>query len=90
MPINDPDPAKMFSLPTPAQNFVFVQGHIYLSTACYHGYHDYCKRERGLMGEKIPAKCKFCDAKCWCSCHNEEPAHEHHEPARENGQMEVL
>lgn len=43
--------------------------HEYLSTACLHQHHDYCKRERGLMGEKIPAQCKFCKAPCICPCH---------------------
>lgn len=45
--------------------------HVYLSTACLHGHHDYCKRERGLAGGKTPAKCKFCDAKCVCDCHQD-------------------
>lgn len=31
-------------------------GHIYLSTACFHGLHDQCR-----------ADCKFCAARCACS-----------------------
>lgn len=30
----------------------------YLSTGCFHGFHD-CH----------PRTCKFCDARCSCSCH---------------------
>ena len=32
--------------------------HIYMSTACQHGLHDRCRKQ-----------CKFCEAKCSCSCH---------------------
>jgi hypothetical protein len=46
-----------------------TEEHVYLSTACLHNHHDYCKRERGLAGDKTPAKCKFCAAKCVCGCH---------------------
>lgn len=35
--------------------------HTYLSTSCLHGYHERC--------ESKGAKCKFCEAKCVCSCH---------------------
>lgn len=42
--------------------------HVYLSTGCLHGHHDYCQRERGLAGDKTPAKCKFCGAPCICPC----------------------
>lgn len=41
----------------------------YLSTACFHGHHDYCAAMTGYQGEKRPAKCKFCDAWCICTCH---------------------
>lgn len=43
--------------------------HRYLSTACFHGDHDYCKSMTGYHGEKRPARCKFCDARCACFCH---------------------
>lgn len=43
--------------------------HIYLSTSCFHGDHNYCKRETGLLGNKIPGVCKFCKAPCICRCH---------------------
>lgn len=45
--------------------------HVYLSTSCFHGDHNYCKRETGLLGNKIPGVCKFCQAPCICSCHAE-------------------
>jgi hypothetical protein len=45
--------------------------HVYLSTSCLHGHHDYCQRERGLAGDKTPAVCKFCGAPCICPCHTE-------------------
>lgn len=45
--------------------------HVYLSTSCFHGDHNYCKRETGLLGTKIPGVCKFCEAPCICSCHSE-------------------
>ena len=32
--------------------------HVYLSTACLHGFHDRCRM-----------KCKFCQADCFCQCH---------------------
>lgn len=43
--------------------------HDYLSTACHHGEHEYCQSNTGLSGEKKPAQCKFCEARCLCSCH---------------------
>lgn len=45
--------------------------HLYISTACQHEHHDYCKRETGAAGQKIPAQCKFCQAPCLCLCHTE-------------------
>lgn len=45
--------------------------HVYLSTSCFHGNHDYCQRERGLIGLKTPGVCKFCTAPCVCKCHAE-------------------
>lgn len=43
--------------------------HIYLSTGCRHGDHDYCKNMTGMNGAKRPASCKFCQAPCRCFCH---------------------
>lgn len=37
--------------------------HEYLSTACYHGFHEACR-----------IHCKFCSEKCSCKCHTEEDA----------------
>lgn len=46
-------------------------GHVYLSTACLHQQHDHCNSMVGTQGEKRPAQCKFCEAKCICGCHGE-------------------
>jgi hypothetical protein len=46
--------------------------HVYLSTGCYHGDHDYCQAMTGLAGAKRPAECKHCGAKCVCGCHQAE------------------
>ena len=43
--------------------------HVYLSTGCWHGDHDYCQSMTGLNGAKRPAECKKCRAKCICPCH---------------------
>lgn len=43
--------------------------HVYLSTSCFHGNHKYCQSERGLLGNKTPSVCKFCEAPCVCRCH---------------------
>jgi len=43
--------------------------HIYLSTGCLHGHHEYCQSMTGQQGAKRPGRCKFCDSRCVCSCH---------------------
>ena len=44
--------------------------HIYLSTGCLHGRHDYCQgKTTGDGTAKAPGRCKFCTAKCICVCH---------------------
>lgn len=43
--------------------------HTYLSTGCLHGQHGYCQGTVGQTGAKIPARCKFCQTACICSCH---------------------
>lgn len=50
-----------------------IDDHYYLSTACRHDEHDYCKSYTGKAGNKIPAQCKFCAAPCRCPCHVGEP-----------------
>lgn len=45
------------------------QPHVYLSTACWHGRHQHCDAMLGTQGLKRPAQCKFCEARCICSCH---------------------
>lgn len=48
-----------------------VTTHVYLSTGCFHGDHVYCQSGvRGDGGTKRPGRCKFCDARCICSCHS--------------------
>ena len=47
--------------------------HVYLSTACLHSYHAYCAAMTGQQGAKRPARCKFCDARCVCRCHDVRP-----------------
>lgn len=47
--------------------------HVYLSTGCLHGNHGYCQGKTGAVGAKVPGKCKFCDARCVCECHQGEP-----------------
>jgi hypothetical protein len=47
----------------------FEDPHVYLSTGCLHGEHDYCQNKDGQAGPKAPASCKFCAAPCVCSCH---------------------
>jgi hypothetical protein len=49
--------------------------HVYLSTACLHGQHDYCAAMTGYQGAKRPAQCKFCDATCVCWCHRQSEDH---------------
>jgi hypothetical protein len=43
--------------------------HVYLSTVCLHGEHEYCRANTGAAGTKIPAVCKWCSAPCQCECH---------------------
>lgn len=44
--------------------------HIYFSTACIHGEHAYCRCDVSLTGQpKVAGKCKFCDERCVCECH---------------------
>jgi hypothetical protein len=59
--------------------------HDYLSTACLHEaeaiaagdvrraseLHAYCAGETGAIGAKKPAVCKFCEAPCRCSGHQD-------------------
>lgn len=48
--------------------------HVYLSTACLHRRHAHCASMVGVQGQKRPAQCKFCEARCICHCHAGEPA----------------
>lgn len=46
--------------------------HVYLSTGCLHGEHNYCSgTDRADGHTKIPAQCKFCAAPCVCPCHKQ-------------------
>lgn len=51
--------------------------HRYLSTACFHNRHGYCKAMTGYQGAKRPAQCKFCEARCHCPCHQVGPLIRH-------------
>lgn len=53
---------------------IYMSEHTYLSTACYHGDHDYCNSMTGYNGAKRPGQCKFCEAKCVCTCHHRQRA----------------
>ena len=37
--------------------------HTYVSTSCFHGHHDQCRRI-----------CKYCPALCLCKCHGLQPS----------------
>lgn len=54
---------------TAYNGYIEASGHRYLSTACRHTEHGYCQSNTGAQGDKRPAECKFCAAKCVCSCH---------------------
>ena len=59
--------------PAPAPAATDATGHVYLSTGCLHGHHDYCQNHTGHSGTKTPAQCKFCAAPCTCGCHTDTP-----------------
>lgn len=66
-------------MPTPRKVFldsVDPREHYYLSTGCLHGRHDYCssptgENARGETWNKKAGECKFCTARCVCTCHKE-------------------
>jgi hypothetical protein len=62
-------PALAWTPPPPGS----TREHVYLSTGCWHGDHDYCQSMTGLNGAKRPAECKKCRAKCICGCHTDQP-----------------
>lgn len=64
--------AGLYTAPAPAATEA-TTGHVYLSTGCLHGHHDYCQNHTGHSGTKTPAQCKFCAAPCTCGCHQEQP-----------------
>ena len=43
--------------------------HVYLSTGCLTGNHDYCAAMTGVQGAKRGGRAKFTDAPCTCPCH---------------------
>jgi hypothetical protein len=61
--------AGLYTAPAPAATD--ATGHVYLSTGCLHGHHDYCQNHTGHSGTKTPAQCKFCAAPCTCHCHQD-------------------
>lgn len=62
--------------------------HEYLSTSCFHEaealaagdplraaeLHAYCQNMIGFQGIKRPSQCKFCEARCSCPGHQDQPA----------------
>ncbi len=49
----------------------FLTGqHVYLSTGCLAGEHDYCKSMIGTAGQKHGGMSKFSNAPCICRCHH--------------------
>lgn len=51
--------------------------HLYVSTACQHGFCGDCQRPEGIYGnQKIPAVCKYCETSCLCPCHRFPPVQE--------------
>jgi hypothetical protein len=66
--------AVVAALDEPAAAATEATGHVYLSTGCFHGDHDYCKSMTGLNGAKRPGSCKHCGTKCQCPCHSIEEA----------------
>jgi len=61
--------APFRAAPTAEDKTINQTTHIYLSTGCLHGQHDYCQSDTGLAGAKKPSRCKWCDAFCQCPCH---------------------
>jgi hypothetical protein len=49
--------------------------HVYLSTGCLLGEHEYCKAATGRVGSKPPGMAKFSNALCIC------PTCKHHDRA---------
>lgn len=48
-----------------------AETHVYRSTACHHGEHQYCSATARPDGAaKAPGRCKFCPANCVCDCHS--------------------
>jgi len=51
-----------------------MTGHDYLSTACLHEVHQHCRSAVNEDGQpKVPGTCKFCSARCRCTCHQDLP-----------------
>jgi len=42
-----------------------IRDHGYISTACWHVFHDECRKV-----------CKFCGSECRCECHKRKPTDE--------------
>jgi hypothetical protein len=63
-------PLRTWVLTVLAAARMLVTGrHVYLSTGCIAGEHDYCSAP-GSQGAKAPARSKFSDAPCICWCHD--------------------
>ncbi len=68
---DDPIPWRTRILAVLAALRMLVTGrHVYLSTGCIAGRHDYCSAPAGAQGDKQPARSKFSQAPCVCWCHD--------------------
>jgi hypothetical protein len=63
-----PWPARLLNLRA-ALVTLLTGHHAYIATGCLHGDHGYCDSMTGLSGQKRPAECKGCRAKCICPHH---------------------
>lgn len=70
--MTEPPEHRACRTPEPISQDAGGDVHVYLSTACLHGQHDYCNACTGVAGTKVPGTCKFCGAPCRCrhpGCH---------------------
>ena len=58
-------PMRWLALRAPVRQ-MFTRRHLYLSTACLAGEHDYCQAMVGARGQKLPGVSKFSGAVCIC------------------------
>jgi hypothetical protein len=49
-----------------------VSGHVYLSTACWHASVIRDPESAHLLHARCRKVCKYCQAPCYCACHERE------------------